>query len=206
MKARLLVATRNRGKLREIVSYLEDLPLEIMGLGDFPDLPSVEETGSTFLENARTKALAAASRTGVPSLADDSGLEVEALGGAPGVISSRYGGREGDDAANIARLLREMEGVPEERRGARFVCVLVLAHPDGRWVSLEGTCPGRIAEAPRGKRGFGYDPVFIPEGLDRTMAQLSLEEKNSLSHRGRALRALSEMLRRGEPVWFWEGV
>ncbi len=206
MRTKLLVATRNRGKLREIVHFLQDLPIEIEGLEVFPELPPVEETGSTFLENARTKALSVALQTGLPSLADDSGLEVEALGGAPGVISSRYGGREGDDAANIARLLREMEGLPEESRRARFVCVLVLAHPDGLWVSVEGVCPGRIAEAPRGTGGFGYDPVFVPEGLERTMAQLSLEEKNSLSHRGRALRALRELLERGEPSWFWERV
>ena len=201
---RLFLATRNRGKLREITRILEGLPLEVVGLGEFPDFPPVEETGETFLENALLKARAAASFTGLPSLADDSGLEVDALRGAPGVMSSRYAGKEGDDAANVARLLREMEGIPEKRRGARFVCVLVLAHPDGRWVSLEGTCRGRIATSPRGTGGFGYDPVFIPEGMDRTMAQLSLEEKNALSHRGAALRALREMLEKREPSWLWE--
>lgn len=201
---KLVIATRNRGKLREIAALLKGLPLEVVGLEEFPGFPGAEEIGSTFLENALIKAQAASSFTGLPSLADDSGLEVEALGGAPGVISSRYGGREGDDAANIARLLREMEGIPEERRGARFVCVLVLAHPDGRWVFLEGTCRGRIARAPRGAEGFGYDPVFVPEGREETMAQLSLEEKNSLSHRGKALRALREMLERKEPPWLWE--
>lgn len=202
--ARLVVATGNRGKLREIARSLEGLPLEVVSLDQFPGFCPAEETGTTFLENARLKAQAAASFTGLPSLADDSGLEVDALGGAPGVFSSRYGGREGDDAANIARLLRELEGVPEEMRGARFVCTLVLAHPDGRWVFLEGVCRGRIALDPRGSSGFGYDPVFIPEGMDRTMAQLTVEEKNALSHRGKAMRALREMLERGEPPWLWE--
>ncbi len=200
----LAVATRNRGKIREIRKALEGLPLRILTWEDFPDWPPPEEKGGTFEENALEKAESLARFSGLPSLSDDSGLEVDHLGGAPGVHSAMYAGRHGDDAANIARLLSELEGVPGEGRRARFVCVLALAGPRGERFLLRETCEGHIAREPRGEGGFGYDPVFVPLGYSRTMAELSLEEKNAVSHRGRALRRLRELLQRGEPSWLFQ--
>ncbi len=200
---RLAVATRNAGKIREIRKALEGLPLRLLTCEDFPDWPVPEEEGSTFEENALEKAESLARFSGLPSLADDSGLEVDALDGAPGVSSAYYAGRHGDDAGNVARLLTEMEGIPSEGRGARFVCVLALAGPRGERRLIRETCEGRIAEEPRGEGGFGYDPVFVPRGHSRTMAELTLEEKNALSHRGKALRRLRELLERGEPTWLF---
>lgn len=200
---RLAVATRNPGKIREIRKALEGLPLHILTCEDFPDWPVPEEKGNTFEENALEKAESLARFSGMPSLADDSGLEVEALSGAPGVRSAHYAGRHGDDAGNVARLLREMEGIPNERRGARFVCVLALAGPGGETRILRETCEGWIAVEPRGEGGFGYDPVFVPLGYSRTMAELTLEEKNDVSHRGKALRRLRELLESGEPAWLF---
>ncbi len=204
-KARLVLATRNPGKIEEITHLLEDLPVQVFTWKDFPDWPPVEEVGDTFEENARHKAESLARWADLPALADDSGLEVEALGGAPGVVSAHYAGKHGDDAGNVARLLRELEGVPREGRGARFVCVLVLAGPRGERLLVRETCEGRIAEEPRGEGGFGYDPVFVPNGEVRTMAELSLEEKNALSHRGKALRRLRALLEKGEPEWLYGG-
>ncbi|MBC7253456.1 MAG: XTP/dITP diphosphatase [Actinobacteria bacterium] len=200
---RLALATRNRGKVREIREALRELPLQLLTSEDFPEWPVPEEKGSTFEENALEKAESLARFSGMPSLADDSGLEVEALGGAPGVSSAHYAGRHGDDAANIARLLEEMEGITGEGRRARFVCVLALAGPRGEKLLVREACEGRIAEEPRGEGGFGYDPVFVPRGSSLTMAELDLEEKNSLSHRGRALRRLRELLEKGEPDWLF---
>lgn len=200
---RLALATRNRGKIIEISRFLSGLSLCLLTCDDFPEWPVPEEKGGTFEENALEKAESLALFSGLPSLADDSGLEVDALGGAPGVESAHYAGKHGDDAANISRLLREMEGVPEKDRGARFVCVLALAGPRGERLLLRETCEGMIAEAPRGGGGFGYDPVFVPRGETRTMAELSLEEKNALSHRGKALRRLRELLESGEPAWLF---
>ncbi len=199
---RLVLATGNRGKINEIKDLLADLSIDILTQNDFDAWPELEETGSTFEENAATKAKTLAAWAGAAALADDSGLEVEALDGAPGVVSARYAGTQGDDAANIARLLEEMEGVPMDERGARFVCVLVLASPQGDTTEVRDTCEGTITTAPRGERGFGYDPVFVAAGQDRTMAELPLAEKNSISHRGKALRHLREMLEKGEPAWF----
>ncbi|MDD3718520.1 MAG: XTP/dITP diphosphatase [Actinomycetota bacterium] len=200
---RLALATGNRGKIREMRDLLAGLDIEVLARDDLEGWPALEEKGDTFEENAATKSLELSRWAGMPALADDSGLEVEALGGAPGVISARYAGAQGDDAANIARLLREMQGTPPEKRKARFVCVLVLASPGGQTLEIRETCEGAITTAPRGEGGFGYDPVFVPDGMERTMAELSLEEKNAVSHRGRALRRLRALLVRGEPGWLW---
>ena len=190
----VVFASRNRGKIREIRALLEDLPIVLRSLDDFPDAPEVEEDGDTFLENALKKALAIARYTGCAAMADDSGLTVAALGGAPGVHSARYAGEGADDGRNIEKLLREMQDIPEKERGAAFRCVLVLCEPDGSCESFEGAWEGRIAEKPDGDGGFGYDPVFYLPGLGKTVARLSLEEKNRLSHRARAMERLREAL------------
>ena len=195
---RLLLATRNAGKLRELEQLLGEAGLEgvvVETLAGHAEVGEVEETGETFDENAHLKAAQVARATGLWTLAEDSGLEVEALGGAPGVLSARYAGRHGDNLANNERLLRELEGVTD--RQARFVCVAALARPDGQIVATErGVCRGSIVEKPRGARGFGYDPCFLPEEKDLTMAELSPGEKGAISHRGRALRALIPALER----------
>lgn len=198
---RLVIATGNRGKIREMLEALSGLPVEILTRDDFASWPDLVEDGKTFEENAAAKAVSLARWAGMPALADDSGLEVRALGGAPGVISAHYAGAHGDDEANIARLMREMEDIEPRDRGARFVCVLALASPAGELVRIRETCEGAISPQPRGEMGFGYDPVFIPEGGERTMAELTLEEKNALSHRGKALRRLRSLLEAGEPTW-----
>jgi XTP/dITP diphosphohydrolase len=203
-ESRLALASGNRGKITEIRRLLSGLPLEILTLDDFTNWPVLEEKGDTFEENASAKARALSGWAGLPALADDSGLEVEELGGAPGVRSARYAGERGDDAANITRLLKEMKDVPPRRRGARFVCVLALASPSGDSLCIKDTCAGTLTDTPRGEMGFGYDPVFVPEGMQRTMAELALDEKNAISHRGKALRRLHELLRRGEPPWLFE--
>lgn len=204
-RARLVLATGNRGKIREMLAALSGIPVRVLTREDFSDWPHLEEDGNTFEENAAAKAVALSRWAGLPALADDSGLEVDALGGAPGVISAHYAGAHGDDRANVARLLREMEGVPPRERGARFVCVLVLASPRGDMVEIRETCEGAVAEGPRGELGFGYDPVFVPAGMVSTLAELPLEEKNAISHRGKALRRLRAMLETGEPAWLFGG-
>lgn len=186
----IVAATRNKKKLAE----LRRMGIALRGLDDFPACPEVEETGSTFAENAILKAQAVAHCTGRPALADDSGLEVYALGGAPGVYSARYAGPQATDSDNVRRLLDELEILPEGQRGARFVCVLALAYPDGAVVTFEGTVEGRVGRKPVGFNGFGYDPVFYPEGTDKTFAQLPPEEKDSMSHRGRALAKFAEYI------------
>lgn len=190
----LVVATRNPAKVREIAAIFGDWPGTLHSLEDFPDLPEVAEEGATFAENALQKARWAAAQTGLPALADDSGLEVDALGGAPGVHSARFGGPDLTDAQRNALLLEQLRGVPPEKRTARFRCVVALALPDHRTWSAEGTCEGRIALEPVGPYGFGYDPIFEVAGLQRAMAELPLEVKNTLSHRARALRALHQLL------------
>ncbi|NLG85291.1 MAG: XTP/dITP diphosphatase [Firmicutes bacterium] len=193
---RLVLATRNKGKIREIKAILADLPVEILDLGAYPEAPEVVE-GGDFAANAQKKALAVAAHTGEWSLADDSGLEVEALGGAPGVFSARYAGVHGDDAANIAKLLAAMEAIPDGRRQARFVCWAALAGPDGSCILAEGECRGEILRHPRGTHGFGYDPVFFLPAYGRTMAELPEEVKNRISHRAQALiRLRPELLAR----------
>lgn len=192
---RLLVATRNEGKLRELRALLAGTGLEIETLAAHPDAPDVAETGATFDANSRLKASATARATGHWTVADDSGLEVESLGGAPGVRSARWSGVHGDDAANTAKLLRDLDGKTDRR--ARFVCVLALARPDGEIAATAtGVCEGAIALAPRGSAGFGYDPIFTPAALPhRTMAELDPAEKNAISHRAAALRAFLPLLR-----------
>jgi len=185
----VVLATRNEGKIAELRALLKDYGLNVLGLGDFPGLGEIEETGTTFLENARLKAVAVAEATGLPALADDSGLEVDALDGAPGVYSARYS-PEGTDEANWKKLLRELDGVPEEKRTARFRCVMVAHAPSGAEITAEGAWEGRISAAPEGDGGFGYDPVFFDPELGRTAATLSREDKNARSHRGKALTAL----------------
>lgn len=195
MTRTILLASRNAGKIREIRGALAGLPVEIVVRGDLPD---VLEDGATFQENARKKAVAAARFAGEWALADDSGLEVDALGGAPGVRSARWSGAGPE--GNNDRLLKELEGVPLERRTARFRAAVAVAAPDGSIVAeAEGVCDGVIGFERRGKEGFGYDPLFIVPHLGRTMAELAPEEKNALSHRGRALRALREVLTRARP-------
>lgn len=181
---RLLLATRNAHKLAEIRAMLPGV--ELVGADAFPGVPDPEETGATFEANARIKAEAWRDATGLPALADDSGLEVEALGGAPGVRSARYAGTHGDTAANNAKLLRALAGVPEGRRGARFVCALALAVPGQETRTLRGECRGRILAEARGAHGFGYDPLFAPEGHARSFGELPEAVKAALSHRARA--------------------
>lgn len=180
----LLIATRNAHKLAEIREMLPGITLR--GTEAWPEAPDPEETGETFEANARIKAEAWCAATGLPALADDSGLEVEALGGEPGIRSARYAGVHGDTAANNAKLLRALEGVPQGGRGARFVCALALALPGQPTRTLRGVCVGRIADAPSGAGGFGYDPLFIPEGHSRSFADLPAEVKATLSHRAQA--------------------
>jgi XTP/dITP diphosphohydrolase len=187
---RVVLATRNEGKARELSLLLAGLARRFESLRDHPAVVLPPETGRTYLENARLKARAAYGALGVPAIGDDSGLEVDALGGAPGIRSARFAGPGATDAANLARLLDDLKDVPTERRGARFRCVLVLARSDGEESVAEGTCEGAIAPSPRGSRGFGYDPVFVALGETQTFAELTDERKNQLSHRGRAAAAL----------------
>ncbi|NJL19342.1 MAG: RdgB/HAM1 family non-canonical purine NTP pyrophosphatase, partial [Bdellovibrionaceae bacterium] len=187
-KKQLWLASTNNGKAREVREILGP-GWEIQTMKDLAGAPAVEETGKTFLENARLKALALSVLVDGWVLADDSGLEVEALGGAPGVLSARYAGVPGDDAANVRKLLAAMAGVPDAQRAARFVCAMVLAHGDKVQGEFQGYWPGRIGMMPRGTHGFGYDPVFFPAGETRTAAELEAEEKNRVSHRGAGIKA-----------------
>jgi XTP/dITP diphosphohydrolase len=188
---RVLLASGNRKKAAEMAAILDDAAgarFEVLTLADFPGLVSPEETGTTFLENARIKARAGASGSGLPTIGEDSGLAVDALAGAPGILSARYA--EGDDRARCGKLLRELAGIPPGQRAARYVCAAVFALPDGGEEYAEGTCEGAIALAQRGTGGFGYDPVFLlPDG--RMMAELAPGQKAAISHRGRALRLLA---------------
>jgi XTP/dITP diphosphohydrolase len=193
----LLVATNNAGKVRELSRLLSDVPLRLRLLSEFAGVAEAEETGTTFAENATLKALHYSAHAGLLTLSDDSGLAVDALGGAPGVYSARYAGAHATYAERMAKLLGELEaaGGDDERR-ARFVCVIAVADPSAGTVdTFEGVCEGRIARAPRGTGGFGYDPLFIPEGHDRTFGELPEEVKHSLSHRARALKRAVRHLR-----------
>jgi XTP/dITP diphosphohydrolase len=191
---RWVVATANAHKVRELAALLEGLGVELVPRPDGVAMPP--ETGSTFLANARIKARAVAAATGEVALADDSGLEVDALGGEPGVLSARYAGDGATDAGNNAKLLAELAGIHGANRRARFRCVLALVGPDGRELTADGRCEGFVLDQPRGAGGFGYDPLFRPEGDTRALAEYSEEEKNAVSHRGRAARRLREMLER----------
>ncbi|HLL75739.1 MAG TPA: XTP/dITP diphosphatase [Pyrinomonadaceae bacterium] len=191
----LLVATKNAGKVRELTELLAGVPLRLRSLSDFPDAPEVEETGETFEENARLKAVRYATHAGLLTLADDSGLEVAALGGAPGVRSARYAGESAADAERIGLLLRELSRANSDDRRARFVCAIALHDPlRGAPEVFTADCPGRIAPAPRGTNGFGYDPVFIPDGYEQTFAELPAAVKQQISHRARALRLAREFI------------
>lgn len=194
MAHEFVIATRNKKKLEEIKRILEGVPVKLYTLNDFPDCPAVEEDADTFEGNAIKKTVAVAAFTKKPAIADDSGLEVYALNGAPGVFSARYSGEGADDRQNLGKLLSELEGVEDKKRGARFVCCIALGFPDGRVEAFEGYVEGKIGRQPKGFNGFGYDPVFYPEGSDMTFAEISAEEKDKLSHRGRALRKLREYL------------
>ena len=195
---RLVLATHNRHKVVELRRILADAGLddvEVLSADDVPGLPDVAETGTTFAENALLKAHAVAAATGLPAVADDSGLCVAVLGGSPGVFSARWAGRHGDDRANLELLLAQIADVPDDRRDAWFSCAAALALPDGREHVAEGRLDGVVVRAPRGDNGFGYDPVFVPEGGTRTTAELGDGEKDAISHRGRALRALVPVLK-----------
>lgn len=194
MSTVLVVASRNRHKLRELEQLLAGVAVALRGLDAYPGATEVEEDGQTFRENAVKKARAAAVYTGEWALADDSGLEVDALGGQPGVRSARFAGEPRDDARNNERLLELLAGVPAEGRTARFRSVVALAGPAGELEVVEGTVEGRIIERPRGTGGFGYDPLFLLPELGKTLAELSPEEKNAVSHRGRAVAALAQRL------------
>lgn len=192
MPERLLLATRNKGKVRELRALLLGTGIDVTDLTEFPGVSLPAETGSTFAENALLKAKAAASGAGMWALADDSGLEVEALGGAPGVRSARYAGEDATDQQNNELLLQRLAGVPEERRGARFVSAVALCGPSGQCMVREGYCSGVVARAPRGSGGFGYDPLFYVPAEGMTYAELPAPRKNEISHRARALLAIRQ--------------
>jgi XTP/dITP diphosphohydrolase len=191
---RVAIASRNPHKLREIGRICADWPVEWLTAEDDDRWPNVDETGATYLENAVLKARAVAVALGEPALADDSGIEVDALGGRPGPRSARFAGEGASDERNLEELIRAVKGVPAAGRTARYRCLAVLAFPEGEEIHAEGTCEGTLVPKPRGTRGFGYDPIFVPAGWDRTMAELADQEKDRISHRGRALRALAEAL------------
>jgi len=193
---KLLLATNNQGKAREYKSLLEGVPFELVTPAQVGIDTEVEEVGKSFEENAVLKATTLAAESGLLSLADDSGLEVEALGGEPGTLSARYAGEGASDADRVSYLLAKLEGVPEGKRQARFKCVIAIATPEGEVELCSGECGGIIALKPVGNRGFGYDPIFYLPELKKTMAELSPEEKNRISHRGRAAAKARELLKR----------
>ena len=196
----IVLATTNKNKVREFREMVKDFPVEIRSVGDFGPIPECIEDGETFEENAYKKALHTAKILGLPAIADDSGLEVEALAGAPGVYSARYAGESASDADNCDKLLREMEG--QENRKAAFQCVLSIAVPSGPALTYEGSCEGTILEEKKGEAGFGYDPVFFYEPYNKSFAECSMEEKNKVSHRG---RALAELKGEFDKVLIWLG-
>jgi XTP/dITP diphosphohydrolase len=195
---RVLLASRNHKKLEALRRILvrSAVPVELVGLDEVPAYQEVPETGLTFGENALLKAREGMRHTGLPTVADDSGLAVDALGGAPGVFSARWAGRHGDDRANLELLLNQLADVPDPQRGAAFVCAAALVLPGGKEHLVDGRQPGRLTRSPRGTGGFGYDPIFIGEGQARTNAELTAEEKDAISHRGQAFRALAKLLAR----------
>lgn len=191
---KLLIASNNAHKIAEIKAIVDDFFDEVLSLREAKVEIDVEESGETFADNARIKAETICEMTGCAALADDSGLMVDALGGEPGVYSARYAGVHGNDAANNAKLMKKLAGVPEGERGAQFVSAIALARPGMPLVVTEGICRGHIAREPYGENGFGYDPYFIPEGMTNTFAELPPERKNAVSHRARALDALKKLL------------
>jgi XTP/dITP diphosphohydrolase len=195
-RATIVLATHNPGKLAELRRILtaSRVEVDVADLDDHPDMPEVAETGYTFEENALLKARAVAAHTGLPAVADDSGLCVDALNGMPGVLSARWSGRHGDDEANLRLLLAQLADVPADRRAAHFYCAAALVLPSGSEHVTEGTVHGWLTDAPRGSNGFGYDPIFVPDSSGLTTAQMPAEEKDAISHRGRALRALAPVI------------
>ncbi|MGA5196245.1 RdgB/HAM1 family non-canonical purine NTP pyrophosphatase [Streptomyces exfoliatus] len=189
---RLILATRNAGKITELHAILADagLDLELVGADAFPEIPDVKETGVTFAENALLKAHALAQATGLPAVADDSGLCVDVLNGAPGIFSARWSGKHGDDRANLNLLLAQLSDIADEHRGAHFACAAALALPDGTERVVEGRLEGTLRHTPTGTNGFGYDPILQPAGHELTCAELTPQQKNAISHRGKAFRAL----------------
>ena len=195
---KLLLGTNNRAKVREYRNLLPDLDHKLVTLAEQGISVEVEEVGDSLEENARLKATIIAEKSRLLTLADDSGLEVDALGGEPGRLSARYAGENASDAERIAYLLKRMNGVPREKRTARFRCVIALAAPEGKVKLCSGECSGLITLEPRGEHGFGYDPIFYLPELGKTMAELSLEEKNEISHRGRAAGEAARVLKSGD--------
>lgn len=195
MRPKLLLGTNNQAKVREYRSLLTDLDYELVTMAEQGISIAVEEVGESLEENARLKAKTIAARSRLLTLADDSGLEVDALGGEPGRLSARYAGENATDKELVAYLLQRLDGVPRENRTARFRCVIALATPGGKVELCSGDCPGLITFAPRGEHGFGYDPIFYLPEMDKTMAELTLEQKNKISHRGQAARKAAEVLR-----------
>jgi XTP/dITP diphosphohydrolase len=194
MPHKLVLATRNQGKITEFRRILEELApgqIELIGVDQFPDLVDVEETGATFAENSLLKARYTSQATGLPAIADDSGLCVDALDGDPGIFSARWAGVHGNDRANLEKVLDQLKDVPDEKRTAHFKCVASLVLPDGREQVAEGRFEGHILHAPVGENGFGYDPIFQPLGLSISSAQMSAQEKDLVSHRGKSLRAIA---------------
>lgn len=190
----VVIATRNLGKLREMDAILASLSLKLRSLKDFPEIPDVVEDGATFSENAGKKARTVAHLTGRLTIADDSGLCVDALQGRPGIFSSRFAGEEASDRERYQKLLDEMTGVPEGQRGAEFICVMAIVTPEGEMQTVEGKCRGRITFTPQGKHGFGFDPIFFVPEFGKTMAELEPEVKNQISHRAQALKKLNLIL------------
>jgi XTP/dITP diphosphohydrolase len=192
---KLVIATNNKNKIIEIKNKFASIDgLKLIPLGEFPGAPEVVEDGDTFRENAHKKALETSKFTGYPSMADDSGLVVDALGGRPGIFSARYGGSSADDTGRNRKLLGEMKGVPTGLRSARFVCIIAIVVPGGGSYFAEGTCEGVIAETMSGEHGFGYDPIFYLPAIGKTMAELTLDEKNRISHRAKALDEAGKIL------------
>ncbi len=190
---RIVLATKNKGKIKEMRELLAPMNIEVLSLADFPPVDDAEENGATFAENAMLKARYYFAHTGTPCLADDSGLEVDALGGRPGVYSARYSGEDATDATNNAKVLQEMEGIEKDKRTARFRCAMALVGEGIELVS-DGTCEGVLLTEERGNGGFGYDPLFYVPKFDRTLAEMSSEEKNGISHRGVAVRKMAELI------------
>jgi len=186
----IIIATKNKGKVRDFEQLFSNKDIRVKSLLDFPELPEVEETGTTFTENAIIKAEAISKKFKKIVIADDSGLSVDALSGQPGVYSARYAGPNKSDEENIQKLLKELEGVPQAERTGRFHCALALVIPNGETHIVEGTCEGLITDEPIGEHGFGYDPIFFVEALGKTMAELTSEQKNEISHRANALQKL----------------
>lgn len=191
---RIVLATRNAGKIKEFQRIFAEVApgsIELVGMENFPHLTDVDETGQTFEENALLKARAVCHETGLPAIADDSGLSIDALNGSPGILSARWSGVHGNDRANIAKVLSELRDLPRTSRSAHFTCVTALVMPDGREVIQEGILPGEILSEPIGNNGFGYDPIFLPHGSELSLAQMDAVAKDEISHRGQSVRAIA---------------